>query len=304
MTRASLALVLATLSVGACHARTPSGGPEPIEGAPSTDIYLYRLGGIPLFSRGQLNNLTARRGYDNQPFWDGNSRLLYTSQHAGQFDVHAIDFATATIQRVTSTPESEYSGAPTPDNDAIAVVRVEADSTQRLWRFPRHGGAPSLVLRDIRPVGYFAWLDTTTLALFVLGSPNSLQIADTRTGVGRVAANGIGRSLQRVPGGRKASFLHRVGSRWVLKTVDPTPQGDGRFTIDSIVVMPDSAEYVAWRSATELYTAAGSRILRLRLPERRWEQVADLAGRGIRGISRLALSPDGRSLALVALERE
>ena len=304
MTRAPLVLILAALSLGACTARTPGGGPQPVEGGPSTDIYLYRLGGIPLLSRGQLDNLTARRGYDNQPYWDGNNRLLYTSQHDGQFDIHAIDFGSATIQRVTSTPESEYSGAPTPDNDAITVIRVEADSTQRLWRFPRDGSAPSLVLRDIKPVGYFAWLDTTRLALFVLGNPNSLQIADTRTGAGQVVANGIGRSLQRVPGGSKASFLHRVGARWVLKTVDPTPRAAGRFTIDSIAVMPDSADYVVWRSATELYTAAGSRILRMRLPGRRWEPVADLSGRGIRGITRLALSPDGRRLALVALERE
>jgi hypothetical protein len=296
-------LVASVAAVTACGTRTPVGGPAPAaEGAASTDIYVYRLRGLPIVSRGQLANLTQRRGYDNQPFWDGNERLLYTSQHGGQTDIYAIDFESSTIQRVTNTPESEYSAAPTPDDSAVTVIRVERDSTQRLWRFPRNGSEPSVILPDLKPVGYFAWLDTTRLALFVLGSPNALHIGDARTGKTRVVANGIGRSLQRVPGSRKASFLHRVGSKWVLKTVDADPASlDIR--MDSLAVMPDSADYVVWRSADELYTAAGSRILRLRPPSREWELVADLSNDGVMGISRLALSPDGRKLALVAQDR-
>ena len=303
MTRTPGLVVLVMLALG-CARGVPVGGPEPEEGSPSTDIYLYRLGGIPLVSRGRVANLTNRLGYDNQPFWDGNNRLLYTSQAGDQYDIYAIDFSTSRIERVTATPESEYSAAPTPDDSAITVVRVEKDSTQRLWRFPRDGGAPSLVLPDIRPVGYYAWLDSTTLSLFVLGSPNTLRIADTRTGTARAVVSGIGRSLQRVPGGRRGSFVQRVGRRMMLKVVDPVAGPDETLRVQSVALLPDSAEYVVWRSETELYTAAGSRVFRMRLPDTEWEEVADLAEHGIRGISRLALSPDGRRLALVAQEPE
>jgi hypothetical protein len=304
MSHRTLILVAASCSLAACGTRVPVGGPAPAapEGAISTDIYLYRLRGLPLVTRGHLANLTQRRGYDNQPFWDGNERLLYTSQHDGQTDIYAIDFASSTIQRVTSTPESEYSAAPTPDNAAVTVVRVEADSTQRLWRFPRNGSAPTVILPEVKPVGYFAWLDTSRVALFVLGTPNALHIADAATGRTRLVANGVGRSLQRVPGGSRASFLHRSGTKWILKTVEANP-ASLTIVLDSLAVMPDSADYVVWRSAEELYTAAGSRILRLRPPQREWELVADLADEGIKGISRLALSPDGRKLAFVAQER-
>ena len=268
--------------------------------APSTDNSLYRFGRIGL--RDGVSNITNRAGYDNQPSWDGNAKILYTSQSAGQTDIYQIDFETSTISRVTDTPESEYSAALTPDGKSVSVVRVERDSTQRLWRFPKDGGAPSLILTDIKPVGYFAWLDMTTLALFVLGNPNTLQIADTRTGAGRTVTTNIGRSLQRVPGGRRASYLHQVGDKRILETVDPVPLPNGSFDIDTIAVLPDSADFVVWKSATEVYTAARSRLLRLRLPNKTWEQAADLSDKGIRRISRIALSPDGSKMALVADE--
>jgi WD40 repeat protein len=289
--------------------RTPklqSPVPEAAASAtPSTDIYLYRFARFGPGRGSSVFNITNRRGYDNQPSWDGNSRILYTSQSGGQTDIYQISFETSAIGRVTDTPESEYSAALTPDGAAIAVVRVERDSAQRLWRFPKGGGEPTVILPAIKPVGYFAWLDTATLALFVLGSannPNTLQIADTRTGTARIVTTNIGRSLQRVPGSRRASYLHRVGDKWMLETVDPAPRADGRFLVETIVAMPDSADYVVWRSATELYTAAGSRILRLRLPAKTWELVDDLGEKGIKRISRLAVSPDGGRLALVAEE--
>ena len=71
------------------------------------------------------------------------------------------------------------------------MVRVEADATQRLWKFPLAGGKPILVLEKIKPVGYQAWIDQNTLALFILGAagkPSTLQIVDVRTEKAEVIA--------------------------------------------------------------------------------------------------------------------
>jgi len=264
---------------------------------PSTDVYVWRFDS----PKPTVINITKRAGYDNQPAWLGDT-LVWTSLVGGQYDIYRLSGTPAANGPVIATPESEYSAASTPDGNGYAVIRVEMDSAQRLWRFPWGGGTPSVILSDIKPVGYFAFLDVNTLALFVLGSPNTLQIAETRTGKGTVVTTNVGRSIQRVPGGRRASFTQRVAGKTLLMTVDPTPRADGSFAIDTIATLPDSADYVVWKSATHMITGAGSRLMQLRLPRRDWVVLADLAPLGIQRISRLALSRDGRALAFVADE--
>ena len=264
--------------------------------APSTDVYRIRLE-----PGAKVVNITNRAGYDNQPAWiDGT--LFWTVQADGQTDIYKRDFNTSANAAVVKTPESEYSAAMTPDGKGYAVIRVELDSAQRLWRFPLAGGAPNVVLADIKPVGYFAYLDANTLALFVLGNPNTLQIADTRTGKGVVVTTNVGRSIQHVPGGRRASFTQRVDGKTLLETVDPAPRANSAFAIDTVATLPDSADFVVWRSATTVITGAGSRLMQLNLPSKEWAVLADLSTQGIRRISRLALSPRGDEIAFVADE--
>jgi WD40 repeat protein len=293
-------LSLLAIALCACT-RTPTTPPAPSTGGvPSTDVYVYRLGRSLVPFRSRLTNVTHRTGYDNQPYWDGPS-LLFTSIRDGQADIYR--YTHDSTVRVTTTPESEYSPSITPDGHGISVVRVERDSTQRLWRFSLEGGAPAVLLSNIKPVGYYAWLDSARVALYVLGSPDTLEIADVGSGAANVVTTDIGRSLQRVPGGSRVSFVRREDDHWVLRTASASPGPSGAFDIATVATLPDSAEYVAWRSATEIYTASGSRIYRLRLPSGTWQRVANLADDGLGRITRLAISPDGQSLAIVAEDR-
>ncbi|HZG54042.1 MAG TPA: hypothetical protein VEZ40_18200, partial [Pyrinomonadaceae bacterium] len=153
---------------------------------------------------GQPANITNRAGYDNQPAFlaDGQS-LLYASQREGdQTDIYRYDFKTKQTTRLTATPEGEYSPTLMPGGKFFSVVRVEADKTQRLWKFPlAAGGAPALVLPNLKPVGYHLWLDGRTLALFILGregQPNTLQLAPTDNSFLDTIHINIGRALHLV----------------------------------------------------------------------------------------------------------
>lgn len=255
-----------------------------------------------------LRNVTARRGYDNQPHFtaDGGA-LLYTRQaDDGQTDIWRYDIVRGVAAPVTATPESEYS--PTPlAGGGFAVIRVEADSTQRLWRFADDGGGAALLFEDVKPVGYQAWLDDHAAALFVLGSPNSLQLATLGRPGARRIAEGIGRALQRVPGSARISFVHqRPDGSWIT-LFDPAARDSLRafapVPVDSTATaQPVQGEYHAWLPDGTLLATAGARLFARPPGTGVWRVLADYSAAGWR-LSRIAVDARGERIALVVETR-
>jgi hypothetical protein len=244
-------------------------------------------------------NLTQRPGYDNQPqFLPDGSGLWYTAvdEFGGQADIWRYDLGGGMVTRVTeSNPESEYSATPLPDGNGISAIRVEADSTQRLWRFDDDGSNASVVLPKVAPVGYHAWADENTVIMFVLGDPSTLHRGDIRSGDTAVLAEDIGRSIQRIPDSNDVSYVQRHGDD--TSTVMRLP-GDGSAPI-SVIEGVAGGDFHAWAPNGTLLMAHEAVIYALPVgSEEGWEVVADFSALHIT-ISRLAVSADGSQIALV-----
>ena len=276
--------------------------------APGSDVYLAPITvsarGATGMTIGTPVNITHRRGYDNQPAFMADERaVFYTStRDDGQSDIYRYDIATHQTARVTKTTESEYSATLVPGANRFSVVRVEPDSTQRLWSFAMDGSDPRLVLRTIKPVGYHAWLDSSHVALFVLGRPATLQVVELGTERADTVARDIGRSLS-AAGPRSVSFVQRAAdSTFTLNRVELDLVGGRRKIQVGIASLPAGAEYVVWTPQGMALTASRSKVFALRPgpSDRQWSVIADLAGGGIARISRLAISPNGHWLAFVA----
>ena len=265
---------------------------------PPTEIYLAPLSA----SAGRLvvgtpTNVTNNSGYDNQPSFLPDSRaFLFTSVRGdGQTDIYRYDVASKSTSRITSTTESEYSATVMPGGRRFSVIRVEQDSTQRLWSFALDGTDPRLVLEAIKPVGYHAWLDDNHLALFVLGSPNALVYATVSPPKYDTLARGIGRSLSRLPKGPGFSFTQTVDSAQRVRTLS----GSGA-TPNDLVSLPRRSQDYAWLPDGTLVTGSGSKLMTWQSGAAALADVIDLGASGVRDITRLAVSPDGKWLAIVA----
>ena len=266
---------------------------------PGTDIYVGDLshsGGRVSVSG--LINATDRDGYDNQPHFGPNGAfVLYTSGRPdGQTDIYRYDIQSQRNVAVTNTPESEYSPTMMPGDLTFSVIRVEADSSQRLWAFDLNGQGARLLFQEIMPVGYHAWGDDVTVALFVLGSPPTLQVADTRTGQARILERNIGRSIHRIPGDDAISFVHKVSDEeWWIRRLDLRTE---EFT-SLVQTLPGSEDY-AWATPQTLMMGQNSFLYQWSVGSGgSWTEVADLAPMGVKSITRIAVSRDGRRIAVV-----
>lgn len=286
--------MIATLVLAALQAAMPAQGP------PGTDIWVADL----TIRDGRVNvsrpvNVTARPGYDNQPaFLPDGSGFLYTRISAdGQADIWRYDFATHAARAVTTTPESEYSPTVMPQSGGISVVRVELDSTQRLWRLDPDGGHPALLFEKIKPVGYHAWAGDSALAMFVLGNPNALVLATLGSEKFDTVARNIGRALQRIAGRRAVSFVQIVDSTESWLTELNADSG----TVHRLVRLPRGAEFHVWVPGGLVLASDGTTLYQWNSHSTAsWQPVADLGALGLKGVTRLALSPAGDRLAIVA----
>ncbi len=261
--------------------------------APSTDLFLLPIDGS---SVGEPTRLTDRDGYDNQPqFLADGSAIVYSSIEAdGSTDIVLHDLASGAARKFTDTAESEYSPTPMPDGEAISVVRDYGDLVQQLWRFPLDGGEPELLLGEVGPIGYHAWIDDDELILFILGETMTLQRAAVGAAEGTVLGESPGRALARIPDSTEMSYVDKSSERWRLTAIDAA-SGERRALVET---RPGREDY-AWAPDGSAWMGDGSRLYRWQPGGEAFTEVADLEAHGIYGITRLAFSPGGDRLVVV-----
>ncbi|MBY0495553.1 MAG: hypothetical protein K2Y23_15180 [Cyanobacteria bacterium] len=308
--------LLAVTLLGLTQAPQPAPAAAP---PPGTDIYLLTMsGGVASLKSAKPSPVSNAAGYDNQPnFSPDGTRILFAANRDGkQSDVYAFDRATSRVTQLTATPENENSPTYTPagvgGTGTFSVVQSEFDSKgarpaspiQRLWRFNATGKSPQLILADINPVGYHAWIDFERLVLFVLGGqgkPATLQIANVKTGQAEVVTDNIGRSLHRIPGTRLASFVQREasGEFWVKqieinsKKIDPLVKAAEGSSDRDYAWLPDGKT---------ILMSSGTKIMSWTRGASGWTEVFDGAPHQLGAITRLAVSPKGDAVAIVVAE--
>lgn len=262
-----------------------------------TEIYLFDLRQKDgLYVLENPRNITSQNpGYDNQPHFRPNGeKLLYSSTRNGQTDVAELELREYSWAWITRTEGSEYSPTPIPGSEDFSGIRLEKDGTQLLWRYHYDLSKPSVLVPGLK-VGYHCWFNENVVVAFVLGEPPTLQACYLKEGENRILQSNVGRSLHKIPGKPLVSYVSKEEDDWWIKSLDPVSG-----STEKIAKTLKGAEDMAWTPDGTIFMGQDEKLFRYHpKKDRNWSVMASLKEYGLRGITRLAVSPLGNKIAVV-----
>jgi uncharacterized protein (TIGR02246 family) len=263
------------------------------------------------FAISNLMNISKHPGYDNQPAFFQDGRLVYTSQvavldetgRAVQAVIH--DFASG-----TSTPVQGALGfSPTPAADGSLMMLREGHVVLR------DSSGKETALTETKDAGYFARFDDRTWVLFMNDKQRRIVIYDATTRALDTMATGATTAPIRIPGKRVVTF--------VAVEPFPAPEGEAAKTapprtlhlrqlnlddrqVTTLAAVPfATAGNHVWTSRGTLLMASGHTIYEWNPahPDD-WRKAAELDNPELQGLTRIALSPHGDRIAPVSTPRD
>jgi hypothetical protein len=269
---------------------------ETVAQMPETDIWLFQLDVNKNHQIKKGLNISARKGYDNQPSFSGDGKkLYYTSvQEASQSDVFMYVLKSKKLKRLTSTTESEYSPTEHLDGKSMCTVTVLKDSSQVLQQLSQKSFSVSnAAIAGIDSVGYFTFLNNDTLIYYVLTNPHSLRVITVNGEHEHFLAHHPTRGFKAVS---RHEILYGVkdSARTVYYLFDFRTKEAVKFAVHEGV-----HEDLFWHPEKGLLISDGQKIKLFRANTNVWETLYDLSSHGVKKITRFCFSLNGKYLAVV-----
>jgi hypothetical protein len=156
------------------------------------------------------------------------------------------------------------------------------------------------LLSNINPVGYHAWVDNDRVLLFVLGEPNTLQLANIQKQTSQVLDEDIGPSLFAIPRSPLMSYTASTGKgddiQWQLKSYHPETANR-----ELLTMLPKGAYYYAWAGNGYAIVAVNSMLMQWDMAniDKGWQSFADVSDVCPKGVTRLTTNSQNSKIALV-----
>lgn len=243
-------------------------------------------------------NISKSPGYDNQPsFGNKGDSVLYTSIHNERSpDIFEYMISTGKTKQITKTDESEYT--PRSKNlKIISFIREGKGQGMTVWNYNRETKRESKAFPNKEPVAYYDWNSKGGALVWVRYAWRALYLEPAKKISIFVTEHVQPSSPQNIPGTDKFSFIQRQGNDelWV-KEFDPSNRA-----VRPIVRPKDGSIDYCWLPDGTLVTGSGSKLFGFNEGrDKDWVEIADLSKFGLKDITRLAASPDGKRMAVVS----
>lgn len=269
--------------------------------APDSEIHLFDLAvmdGIYVLKNG--SNISNNNDYDSQPYFmpDSKSLVFASARDGKQTDVYRYTIESKATTQLTKTEHSEFSPKPVGSTGNISFVSEGFNPYQSVWQLNVKSGEQSWLLNSKEPVGYYQLNEATGDVLFWSRYGWSVQYLNIKTNQNRfVSGNAIPSTPQRIPNSNRFSFVHRQtnGQVWI-KAFDPKD-----FSITPIAPLFDSNYDYGWAPNGDIIRFDNNRLSVWPVGNKgySWEMGQDLSQQLKGKIGRLAISANGKKLALV-----
>ena len=233
----------------------------------------------------------------NQPPFGRKMTLLYAATRNGQTDVVLHQLTSGEKNWWSATEQgSEYSPLRIPMTDEFSAIRLDTTGLQRLYRYDSNG--ESQLLHPNLKIGYQLWVDATTLLCTVLVDDRmDLYLIAVERSTATLIQSNVGRSLHKVPNSEQLSFIHRKEGKAIVTTLDQKTKAQ-----EAVFTLPEGVQDHAWLADGTLVYGQGSALYTLG-SDQAPRLLHQFKEEEIKGISRIAVSPQGKRLALVGEEK-
>lgn len=265
---------------------------------PNTDVFIFDLNTSKgKFELSNFKNISNNQGYDNQPSFIDNNTILFAGTRNGQTDIVKYNIQYDSKIFINHTEGSEYSPLKIPNQKAVSAIRLEKNGDQKLHKYNLRNGESEILIEDI-VIGYHTWFSPNLLVSSVL-EDNKLALYSSKvsTLLHTKLHDNIGRSLHKIPNSRNISFIDKTNSEvWEIHSINPITEERS-----SIVATLPKSEDMCWLPDGTILMGHENKLYTYKPgKDVDWKEVASLEANKIKNITRLAISPDGKKLAIVA----
>lgn len=268
---------------------------------PETEVFLFDITSSETGISIQNGiNISNNPGYDNQPSFYDDETVLFAKTRGNLTDVagYSLKFD-KTFWLNTSPLGGEYSPQRIPNSKDFTAVRLDTTGLQRLYRYDIKTTASVILIPEYK-IAYYAFYDETTLVASVInGDKLNLILFDLANDTQTLITKNSGRSIQKVPGTNSISYTVINDEQQLdLYLLELSNEGPESYFV---CTLPIGIQDCIWINETQILLGSGKQLfLYDTLGQTEWKSIADLSTYGLKEVTRMAISPDGSKLSLVA----